>query len=93
MQVLIGRLMLPALQATGKVMNPIGTAGISLIDARDVGAVAARVLTSHDWDGQTLALTGPALGHLRRDRRDSSPRAPASPPPSSTSPPPTSARR
>jgi uncharacterized protein YbjT (DUF2867 family) len=58
-QVLVGRLMLPTLQATGKLMNPLGTAGISLIDARDVGAVAARVLTSSDWDGQTLALTGP----------------------------------
>lgn len=59
MQVLVGRIMLPALEATGKVMNPIGASGISLIDARDVGAVAARVLTSHDWDGQTLVLTGP----------------------------------
>ncbi|GAA1942580.1 SDR family oxidoreductase [Microbacterium deminutum] len=59
MQVLVGRLMLPALRATGRIMNPLGSAGISLIDARDVGAVAARVLTGHDWDGQTLALTGP----------------------------------
>ena len=59
MQVLIGRLMLPSLRTTGKVMNPIGTAGISLIDARDVGAVAAQVLTTHEYDGQTLVLTGP----------------------------------
>ncbi|MDQ6895328.1 MAG: NAD(P)H-binding protein [Actinomycetota bacterium] len=59
MQVLIGRLMLPALEATGTVTNPIGEAGISLVDARDVGAVAARVLTDHRWDGQTLLLTGP----------------------------------
>lgn len=58
-QVLIGRLMLPALEATGTVTNAIGTAGISLVDARDVGAVAARVLTDHRWDGQTLVLTGP----------------------------------
>ncbi len=58
-QVLIGRLMLPALEATGTVTNAIGTAGISLVDARDVGAVAARVLTDHRWDGQTLLLTGP----------------------------------
>ena len=40
MQVLVGRLMMSALRATGTVVNPIGTAGISLIDARDVGAVA-----------------------------------------------------
>ena len=59
MQVLVGQLMMPALRATGTVVNPVGPAGISLIDARDVGAVAARVLTRHDWDGQTLALTGP----------------------------------
>lgn len=64
MQVLVGALMLPALRATGAVTNPIGTAGISLIDARDVGAVAAQVLTRHDWDGQTLVLTGPrAVGY------------------------------
>lgn len=59
MQVLVERLMLPGLQATGKVMNPIGASGISLIDARDVGAVAAQALTRRDWDGQTLVLTGP----------------------------------
>ncbi len=59
MQVLVGQLMLSSLRATGTVVNPIGRAGISLIDARDVGAVAARVLTRHDWDGQTLVLTGP----------------------------------
>lgn len=59
LQVLVGKLMLPAARTTGKVINPIGAAGISMIDARDVGAVAAQVLTSHDWDGQTLALTGP----------------------------------
>jgi uncharacterized protein YbjT (DUF2867 family) len=59
MQVLVGQLMMSALRATGTVVNPIGTAGISLIDARDVGAVAAQVLTRPDWDGQTLALTGP----------------------------------
>jgi uncharacterized protein YbjT (DUF2867 family) len=59
MQVLVGRLLLPALAATGKVMNALGGSGISLIDARDVGAVAARVITDHAWDGQTLVLTGP----------------------------------
>ncbi|GLI26940.1 hypothetical protein ARHIZOSPH14_11820 [Agromyces rhizosphaerae] len=59
LQVLVGRLMLPVLAATGKLMNPLGAAGISLIDARDVGAVAARVLLARDWDGRTLSLTGP----------------------------------
>ncbi|WP_223622878.1 NAD(P)H-binding protein [Microbacterium sp. EST19A] len=59
LQVLVGKLMLPGIHSTGKIINPLGTAGISMIDARDVGAVAARVLTSHAWDGQTLSLTGP----------------------------------
>ncbi|MEO7234285.1 MAG: NmrA family NAD(P)-binding protein [Lapillicoccus sp.] len=59
MQVLIERLMLPTLQTTGTMNNPIAEAGISLVDARDVGGVAARVLTDHRWDGQTLSLTGP----------------------------------
>ncbi|MEJ3406086.1 NmrA family NAD(P)-binding protein [Rathayibacter sp. YIM 133350] len=64
MQVLVGQLLLPALRSTGNLINPIGSAGISMVDARDVGAVAARVLTRHDWDGQTLSITGPrAVGY------------------------------
>ncbi len=39
--------------------DAIGAAGISFINARDVGECAARVLTSREWDGQTLVLTGP----------------------------------
>jgi len=59
MQVLIGQIVLPAVRATGRVPNAIGLSGISLIDARDVAAVAARTLTDSTWDGQTLVLTGP----------------------------------
>ena len=59
MQVLIGQIMLPALRATGAIPNALGASGISLIDARDVAAVAARTLTSDAWDGETLVLTGP----------------------------------
>lgn len=59
MQVLIAKQMIPALQTTGVIPNPIADSGISFIDARDVGAVAARVLLGHEWDGQTLELTGP----------------------------------
>lgn len=59
MQVLVGQIMLGALTASGKIPNALGSHGISLIDARDVGAVAARVLVSDQWDGQTLVLTGP----------------------------------
>ena len=59
MQVLIGKQLIPGLQATATVANPIGHSGISFVDARDVGEVAARVLLRHDWDGSTLELTGP----------------------------------
>jgi uncharacterized protein YbjT (DUF2867 family) len=59
MQTLIDQIMLPPARGTGAILNPIGGAGISFIDARDVGACAATVLTDSRWDGQTLVLTGP----------------------------------
>ena len=59
MQTMINQIMLPAIQTTGKMPNAVGQAGLSLIDARDIGAVSATVLTKPDWDGQTLVLTGP----------------------------------
>lgn len=59
MQTLINRIMLPAIEATGKLPNPLGASGISMIDGRDIGEVAAAVLTSDRWDGDTLVLTGP----------------------------------
>ena len=59
MQTLIGTILLAGLRATGAVANALGTSGISFIDARDVGECAAVALTSTDWDGQTLVLTGP----------------------------------
>ncbi len=59
MQVLVGKQLIPGLQATGVVPNPIAGSGISFIDARDVGEVAARVLLTHDWDSSVLELTGP----------------------------------
>lgn len=63
MQTLIDQIMLPAVKTSGAIPNPIGTAGISFINARDVGECAAEVLASGKWDGQTLVLTGPrAIG-------------------------------
>lgn len=59
MQTLIGQIMLPAVKATGSVPNAIAGAGISFIDARDIGECAAVVLTTDAWDGQTFVLTGP----------------------------------
>ena len=59
MQTLIGQIMLPAVRATGAVPNAIAGAGISFVDARDIGDSAAVALTTDAWDGQTLVLTGP----------------------------------
>lgn len=50
----------------GPRCSPIGEAGISFIDARDVGACAAVVLTDPRWDGQTLVLTGPSAVTFRQ---------------------------
>ena len=41
-----------------KIYFPAGDAKASFIDARDIGAVAAAVLTSTDFNGQELGLTG-----------------------------------
>lgn len=59
MQSAISQIALPAIRATGKLPNAIGTAGLSFIDAADIGNVAATVLTEPTWDGETLVLTGP----------------------------------
>lgn len=59
MQTLVGTILVPGVRATGVVANALGSAGISFIDARDVGECAAVALTSTQWDGQTLVLTGP----------------------------------
>ena len=66
MQTLIDQIMLPAALETGVVANPIADAGIGFIDARDVGSCAATVLIDPQYDGQTLALTGPAAVTYRQ---------------------------
>jgi NAD(P)H dehydrogenase (quinone) len=46
--------------AGGFVANPIGEAGIALIDAVDIGeAAAAALLSEGEHDGKTFVLTGP----------------------------------
>jgi uncharacterized protein YbjT (DUF2867 family) len=44
----------------GMIANPLGTAGISLVDCADVGAATAAVLTDPRHDGLHHVLTGPA---------------------------------
>jgi len=47
------------INADGKISLPAGTAKTSFIDARDIAAVAVRLLTTHDEDGKAFDLTGP----------------------------------
>jgi uncharacterized protein YbjT (DUF2867 family) len=50
--------------AEGRFYAPLAEAKTSLIDARDVAAVAARALTEDDHEGQVHELTGPeAISH------------------------------
>jgi uncharacterized protein YbjT (DUF2867 family) len=44
----------------GKIYQPMKDGRLGMIDARDIGAVAARVLTEEGHNGQTYTLTGPA---------------------------------
>lgn len=44
----------------GAVVNPLGTAGIALVDCADVGAAAAAVLCDPAHDGRHHVLTGPS---------------------------------
>jgi uncharacterized protein YbjT (DUF2867 family) len=49
----------PRVAAEGRLYAPAGEARIAMIDPRDVGAVAAAVLSSPGHEGQTYLLTGP----------------------------------
>lgn len=44
----------------GAVVNPLGSAGIAVVDCADVGAAAAAVLCDPSQDGRHHVLTGPA---------------------------------
>jgi uncharacterized protein YbjT (DUF2867 family) len=46
---------------TGSFALPLGTAKTAMIDARDVGEVAAVVLAGEGHAGQTYRLTGPTM--------------------------------
>ncbi|MBD2753978.1 SDR family oxidoreductase [Spirosoma validum] len=54
-----------SIASQGKFFATIGDAKISLIDIRDIGAVAAKALTESGHEGQIYTLTGPqALTHV-----------------------------
>ena len=44
----------------GRIYQPMKDGRLGMIDARDIGAVAARVLNEEGHEGQTYTLTGPA---------------------------------
>jgi uncharacterized protein YbjT (DUF2867 family) len=46
--------------ATRTVANPLGTAGLSVVDCADIGEAAAVALTDASHDGRTFTLTGPS---------------------------------
>ncbi len=50
---------LPQLEKADVIRGPFGDVAISTIDPDDVGAVAARALTTSDHEGQTYRLSGP----------------------------------
>lgn len=55
---------LHGIQTAGQIFLPVGTAKGSFIDARDIAAVAARLLTSDTFANRDFDLTGPrALDH------------------------------
>lgn len=56
--------LLDRIQRTGQFRLPVEDAAVSLVDGRDVAAVAAVVLTSNEHMGEAYTLTGPeALTH------------------------------
>lgn len=48
------------IRTDGAIYLPSGDGKTGVIDARDIGAVAAQALTHNTWNGQGLTLTGPA---------------------------------
>jgi len=48
------------IRSQSAIYSPAGNAAASHIDARDIGAVGARVLTEKGHDGKAYELTGPA---------------------------------
>ncbi|MCB0549342.1 MAG: SDR family oxidoreductase [Phaeodactylibacter sp.] len=58
LQNLLGNI--PTIQGQGAMYSNNGEAKIPLIDARDIGAVAAAALTEEGHDGKAYTLTGPA---------------------------------
>ena len=50
----------PTVACQGKIFQPMKGGRLGMIDARDIGEVAAKVLTEEGHEGKTYTLTGPA---------------------------------
>jgi uncharacterized protein YbjT (DUF2867 family) len=50
----------PTIASQGRIYQPMKDGRLGMIDARDIGEVAAKVLTEVGHEGKTYALTGPA---------------------------------
>ena len=50
----------PTIASQGKIFQPMKDGRLGMIDARDIGEVAAKVLTEEGHEGKTFTLTGPA---------------------------------
>jgi uncharacterized protein YbjT (DUF2867 family) len=50
----------PTVARQGKIFQPMKDGRLGMIDARDIGEVAAKVLTEDGHEGKTYTLTGPA---------------------------------
>lgn len=54
------------IQQFGKILLPAGDANVGFIDARDISAVAAKLLTSDEFSNRDFDLTGPqSLNHAQ----------------------------
>jgi uncharacterized protein YbjT (DUF2867 family) len=50
----------PTIASQGRIYQPMKDGRLGMIDARDIGEVAAKVLTEVGHEGKTYTLTGPA---------------------------------
>jgi uncharacterized protein YbjT (DUF2867 family) len=50
----------PTVASQSKIYQPMKDGKLGMIDARDIGEVAARILTEEGHEGKTYTLTGPA---------------------------------
>jgi uncharacterized protein YbjT (DUF2867 family) len=50
----------PTVAFEGRIYQPMKSGRLGMIDARDIGEVAAKILTEEDHEGKVYTLTGPA---------------------------------